>query len=134
VAIARYIDERPDCGDGLLAFLGAKRDRLIAALTGSDLSLPRAEGSFFQLIDYGALSDAPDTQFAEELLTRARVATIPLSVFYQHPPPMTLLRLCFAKRDATLDEGAARLQAYARRRRGVTPSAALESPSSRTTS
>jgi len=133
VAIARYLDERPDCGDGLLAFLCAKRDRLIAALAGSDLSLPRAEGSFFQLIDYGALSDAPDTQFAEELLTRARVATIPLSVFYQHAPPMTLLRLCFAKRDETLDEGAARLQAYARRRRGVAPTAAAQPPPSRTT-
>jgi hypothetical protein len=32
---------------------------------------------------------------------------------------MTLLRLCFAKRDETLDEGAARLQAYARQRRGA---------------
>ena len=123
VAIARYLEERPDCGDGLLAFLGAKRDRLVDALADSDLSLPRAEGSFFQLIDYGALSDAPDTQFAEELLTRARVATIPLSVFYQHPPPMTLLRLCFAKRDETLDEGAARLRAYLRRRRDVAPTA-----------
>ena len=132
VAIARYLDERPDCGDGLGALLCAKRDRLIAALADSDLTLPRAEGSFFQLIDYRALSDAPDTQFAEELLTRARVATIPLSVFYQHPPPMTLLRLCFAKRDETLDEGAARLQAYARKRRGVAPSAAAQLPPSRT--
>jgi methionine aminotransferase len=124
VAIARYLGERPDCGDGLLKFLGAKRDRLIAALGGADLSLPRAEGSFFQLIDYGALSDAPDTQFAEELLTRARVATIPLSVFYQQPPRMTLLRLCFAKRDETIDEGAARLQAYMRSLRGQVPATA----------
>jgi methionine aminotransferase len=124
VAIARYLGERPDCGDGLLAFLGAKRDRLIAALAGSGLTLPHAEGSFFQLIDYGALSDAPDTQFAEELLTRARVASIPLSVFYQQAPPMTLLRLCFAKRDETLDEGAARLQAYLRSRRAGAPQAA----------
>jgi methionine aminotransferase len=134
VAIARYLAERPDCGDGLAAFLGAKRDRLTAALTGSGLLLPRAEGSFFQLIDYAALSDDPDTQFAEELLTRARVATIPLSVFYQHPPPMTLLRLCFAKRDTTLEEGAARLQAYARRRRGLAATAAADPASPRTTS
>jgi methionine aminotransferase len=129
VAIARYLGERPECGEGLCAVLGAKRDRLIAALAGSDLALPRAEGSFFQLIDYGALSDAADTQFAEELLTRARVATIPLSVFYQHAPPMTLLRLCFAKRDETLDEGAARLQAYVRGRRGGAPMAAESAPS-----
>jgi methionine aminotransferase len=118
VAIAGYLGERPDCGDTLRTLLSGKRDRLVAALAGSDLTLPRAEGSFFQLIDYGALSDVPDAQFAEELLTRARVATIPLSVFYQQAPPMTLLRLCFAKRDETLDEGAERLQAYARQRRG----------------
>jgi methionine transaminase len=134
VAIARYLGERPDRGDGLAAFLGAKRDRLAGALAGSDLSLPRAEGSFFQLIDYGALSDAPDTQFAEELLTRARVATIPLSVFYRYPPPMTLLRLCFAKRDATLDEGAARLQAYARGRHALAPATPAQPPPSGTTS
>ncbi|HEY4973927.1 MAG TPA: methionine aminotransferase [Steroidobacteraceae bacterium] len=117
VAIAGYLGERPECGDALRTLLGVKRDRLVAALAGSELTLPKAEGSFFQLIDYGALSDAPDAQFAEELLTRAQVATIPLSVFYQHAPAMTLLRLCFAKRDQTLDEGAGRLQAYARKRR-----------------
>ena len=129
VAIARYLGERPDCGDALRTFLGAKRDRLVAALADSDLLLPRAEGSFFQLIDYGALSDVPDAQFAEELLTRAQVATIPLSVFYHQAPPMTLLRLCFAKRDETLDEGAARLQAYARERRGGAPGPARAAPS-----
>src|SRR6202034_1512431 len=101
---------------------------------GGVVSWRRAEGSFFQLIDYGALSAAPDTQFAEELLTRARVATIPLSVFYEHPPPVTLLRLCFAKRDETLDEGAARLQAYARRRRSSAPQSTAGPPSPRTTS
>jgi len=35
------------------------------------------------LIDYGALSRAGDLEFAEQLLTQARVATIPLSVFYE---------------------------------------------------
>jgi methionine aminotransferase len=114
VAIAAYLAERPDCGDALRGFLGAKRDRLVAALADSGLSLPTAEGSFFQLIDYGALSDVPDVQFVEQLLTCARVASIPLSVFYRQAPPMTLLRLCFAKRDETLDEGAARLRAFAR--------------------
>jgi len=129
VAIAGYLAERPDCGDGLRAFLGAKRDRLIGALAGSGLSLPRAEGSFFQLIDYGSLSDAPDTTFAEELLTGARVATIPLSVFYRQAPPMTLLRLCFAKRDETLDEGAERLRAFASARRSGAAAPAGGAPS-----
>jgi methionine aminotransferase len=113
-AIARYLEERPDCGEGLGAFFAAKRDLLSAALRDCGLILPRAEGSFFQLVDYAALSSAGDLDFAEELLTQARVATIPLSVFYERPPPMTLLRLCVAKRDQTLVEAAARLVAYAR--------------------
>jgi methionine aminotransferase len=113
VAIARYLKERPNVGDTLAGFFAAKRDRLIGALKGSGLALVPAEGSFFQLIDYGALSALPDLEFAEQLLTRAGVASIPLSVFYQSPPPMTLLRLCFAKRDETLDQGAARLRRFA---------------------
>jgi methionine aminotransferase len=115
VAIARYLDERPDCGDRLAGFLAPKRDRLISALGACGLVLRPAEGSFFQLIDYGALSQVTDLEFSEELLTRAGVASIPLSVFYQQPPSMTLLRLCFAKRDETIDAGAARLSDYARR-------------------
>jgi methionine aminotransferase len=115
VAIANYLNERPEIGDTLAPLLSAKRDRLVAALNGSGLTLRPAEGSFFQLIDYGALSQIADIEFADELLTRAGVASIPLSVFYQYPPAMTLLRLCFAKRDATLDEGAMRLCEYLRR-------------------
>jgi methionine aminotransferase len=114
-AIALYLEEHPDCGEDLSAFFAAKRDLLAASLTGSGLGLPRAQGSFFQLVDYGVLSQADDQAFAEQLLTQARVASIPLSVFYEQPPPMTLLRLCIAKRDETLIEGASRLVAYLRR-------------------
>jgi len=117
-AIACYLQEHPQCGEDLGAFFSAKRQLLSAGLAGSGLVLPRAEGSFFQLIDYGEISGAHDLEFAEELLTRARVATIPLSVFYDHPPPMTLLRLCVAKRDETLTEGASRLVSYLRSRAG----------------
>jgi methionine aminotransferase len=114
VAIARYLDERPDTGLGLSDFFAAKRDRLNAALAGTPFKLTPAQGSFFQLIDYHELSRASDIEFADQLLTRAGVASIPLSVFYQEPPQMTLLRLCFAKRDETIDKGAARLRDFAR--------------------
>jgi methionine aminotransferase len=42
-------------------------------------------------------------------LTEARVATIPLSPFYAEPPQLSVVRLCIAKRDETLDAAAARL-------------------------
>ncbi len=45
------------------------------------------------------------------------MATIPLSPFYAVPQPLPFVRLCVAKRDSTLDEAAARLNAFAARAR-----------------
>ena len=39
----------------------------------------------------------------------AGVAAIPISAFYEEAPVTNLIRLCFPKRDTTLDEGATRL-------------------------
>jgi methionine aminotransferase len=114
-AIARYLIERPDCGADLPAFFQHKRDQLAGLLQSSPLRVLRSAGSFFQLMDYSAVSALPDLAFVELLVTQAGVAAIPLSVFYQQPPPMRLVRLCFAKRDETLTEGARRLAAWALR-------------------
>ncbi len=112
-AIAAYLAERPDCGDGLAAFFQAKRDRLRSALATSGFGLPPAQGTYFQLLDFSAFADGDDLAFAERLLTEARVATIPLSPFYAQPQRLPFVRLCVAKRDSTLDEAAARLNAFA---------------------
>ena len=116
-AIAAYLGERPDCGAELAGFFQAKRDRLRRALADSGFGLPPAEGTYFQLLDFSALARCDDRTFAEALLNEARVATIPLSPFYAEPQPLPFVRLCIAKRDATLDEAAARLNAYAARAR-----------------
>ena len=116
-AIAGYLAERPQTMDGLAAFFQAKRDRLLAALEDSAWRAQPAEGTYFQLLDYGALApqyaQLPDLQFADRLLTRAGVAAIPLSPFYREPPRHSCVRLCVAKRDATLDEAARRLRQFA---------------------
>jgi len=114
-AIAAYLGERPGCGRDLAAFFQAKRDRLRAALEPSGFRLPPAEGTYFQLLDFSAFSAGDDRAFAEQLLNEARVATIPLSPFYAVPPRLPFVRLCVAKRDSTLDEAAARLNAFAAR-------------------
>jgi len=112
-AIARYIADHPESWQGLSAFFGAKRALLTGLLGDSGLRPVPSAGTYFQLVDYGALSDAPDVEFADRLLHEAGVATIPLTPFYAAPPRMTLLRLCLAKRDDTLREAAARLRAFA---------------------
>jgi methionine aminotransferase len=118
-AIARYLEKFPDAWRGLADFFQAKRDLLTARLSGSGFDPLPAAGAYFQLVDYGSLSDLGDLEFADRLIREAKVATIPLSPFYADPPPMTLLRLCIAKRDATLEVAAdnlLRFAAAARRR------------------
>ncbi len=64
-------------------------------------------------MDYGALSRDNDLDFAARLIREAKVAIIPLSPFYAAAPAMTLLRLCLAKHDATLESAADRLCTFA---------------------
>ena len=72
------------------------------------------------LVTAGAFAAEEDGAFAQRLLTEAGVATIPLSPFYERPQPLTFVRLCIAKQDATLDQAAERLNALAwRLRRGA---------------
>jgi methionine aminotransferase len=112
-AIARYLAQKPEAWRGLATFFQAKRDRVRAALERSGFNLPPAQGTYFQLLDFSELFAGTDVAFAEQLLTEGGVATIPLSPFYAQPPEMPVVRLCIAKRDTTLDEAAARINAFA---------------------
>jgi methionine aminotransferase len=116
-AIAAYLRERPDIGADLPAWFQAKRDRFATLLDGTGLTLLRSAGSYFQLASFADLDTRGDVELASALIDEAGVATIPLSVFYREPPRMTLLRLCFAKRDETLAEGALRLRRWTASRR-----------------
>ena len=66
-------------------------------------------------MDFSALSEEDDMSFADTLLRQAGVATIPLAPFYEHPPKLTVVRFCFAKRDETLRQGAERLRRWCQR-------------------
>jgi methionine aminotransferase len=114
-AIARYLAQCPDAWTGLSAFFQAKRDLLAGLLRGSGFEPLTAAGTYFLLVDYGTLSQSSDVDFADLLIREAKVATIPLSPFYAAPPPMTLLRLCLAKRDETLRTAAERLRTFGAR-------------------
>jgi methionine transaminase len=112
--IAGYLEEQPGVWQTLAPFFQAKRDLLSTVLEGSGLRALPSQGTYFQLFDYSALSQRSDQRFANELLEAGGVATIPLSAFYAERPAQGLLRLCFAKQDATLQLAAARLQEFAR--------------------
>lgn len=119
-AIRLYLERQPDAWRHVAAFFSAKRELLRDRLSASGLGLPPAQGSYFQLADYGQLaefSSLTDVEFTERLINDAKVAVIPLSPFYREPPPgMRIVRLCVAKRDETLIEAASRITAYTRSR------------------
>jgi methionine aminotransferase len=116
-AIARYLARRPDAWTGLSAFFQAKRDLLADSLRGSGFEPLQAAGTYFFLVDYSAISRASDLDFTDRLIREAKVATIPLSPFYASPPSMTLIRLCIAKKNETLEAAGERLRAFAARAR-----------------
>jgi methionine aminotransferase len=93
----------------LSAFYQGKRDLLAAALAESRFELLPSEGSFFMLARFGGFSDETDSDFVLRLIRDAGVATIPLSAFYSDGTDHRVIRLSFAKDDATLLEGARRL-------------------------
>jgi methionine aminotransferase len=115
-AIALYLERHPLAFREVAGFFTAKRELLLRELAGSGLALPPAQGSYFQLADYGqlpVLGSLDDVQFTEKLINDAGVAVIPLSPFYREPPrDMRIVRLCVAKRDETLVEAARRISAY----------------------
>lgn len=112
--IARYLAEKPESWSGLGEFFQAKRDFLIAALEGSGLRCSPSQGTYFQLVDFGALSSEADVDFVDRLIREAGVAPIPLSPFYRERPRLSLMRVCVAKREETLARAAERLHAFAR--------------------
>lgn len=92
------------------AALQRSRDRLTQALTAGGYAVLPSEGTYFVTVDLAASGIAmADGDFCRALVEYRGVAAIPLSAFYAGDTPDSLIRLCFAKQDATLDEAAARL-------------------------
>jgi methionine aminotransferase len=109
-ALADYLESSPDFLVSLPGFYQSRRDRFIALLAGSRFALTASPGTYFQLVDYSAISSASDAEFCRELIDLHGVAAIPLSPFCETPPDCRLLRFCFAKTDATLEAAAERLR------------------------
>ena len=104
--IADFLSSCPEHHENLGAFYQAKRDLFCDLLSDSRFRLTRSAGTFFQLVDYGGISNEPDTELARRWTVERKVASIPISVFYEDSPPQSYLRFCFAKDDATLKRAA----------------------------
>lgn len=96
--------------DAMRQQLARQRDRLAAALAQEGFVTLPATGTYFMAVDLAASGIVlRDHDFAIRATKEAGVATIPFSAFYTSPPETELVRLCFAKRDDTLDLAVGRL-------------------------
>ena len=109
-AIADFLETRRGLAD-LAPFFQAKRDLFLGLLRGSRFRALDCHGSYFALLDYSAITDQRDADFAIRLTREHGVASIPTSPFLHHGRGPRVLRFCFAKRDETLRRAAERLAA-----------------------
>ncbi|MDP3226021.1 MAG: pyridoxal phosphate-dependent aminotransferase [Rubrivivax sp.] len=107
--LARFMADPAPYRD-LPAFYQRKRDLFRDGLAQTRLRALPSQGSYFQLVDYSAVSDLPEAEFCQWLTRTAGVAAIPLSVFYEAGFEQRLARLCFAKQDSTLLSALERLR------------------------
>jgi len=106
--LARYMADAAPYLD-LPAFYQRKRDLFRAGLARTRFKLLPSQGSYFQCVDYSAISDSTEEAFCRRLTTEFGVAAIPLSAFYDDNRNQRLARFCFAKRDETLNVALDRL-------------------------
>ena len=104
-ALADYLEE-PARYQSVAAFYQAKRDLFLDALQGSRFTCLPAQGAYFQVLDYRAISDELEADFARRLTIESKVAAIPLSGFYPKEREQHILRFCFAKTDETILQAA----------------------------
>ncbi|MBV8625641.1 MAG: pyridoxal phosphate-dependent aminotransferase [Herbaspirillum sp.] len=86
----------------LPAFYQRKRDLFRDGLANTRFELLPSQGTYFQCVKYGAISELPEAEFCQWLTSEIGVAAIPVSAFYNTPTESGIVRFCFAKKDETL--------------------------------
>ncbi len=108
-AIAAVLEQAPQLVTDLASFYQQKRDLFASLLQPSRLKLLPCHGTYFQLVDYSAVSTLKDVEFCQWLTVQHGVAAIPLSVFSRQEQDSKIVRFCFAKQPTTLALAAERL-------------------------
>lgn len=102
-ALAEYMSV-PEHYLNLGTFYQQKRDYFLNGIRGSSFEPMACHGSYFQSLSYKNISELPDMAMAQELTKKYKIASVPVSAFYQDKTDNRLLRFCFAKQEKTLDQ------------------------------
>jgi aspartate/methionine/tyrosine aminotransferase len=114
-AVAYGLTKDDSYFEGLRRDLARSRDRFTAGLQALGFQVIPSQGTYFLNIDIAPLGETDDVAFCRRLVMDHGVAAIPVSAFYAEGAVKTVVRFCFAKRDATLDAALERLAGVVKR-------------------
>ena len=104
-ALAEYLENENNYLE-IAAFYQEKRDLFLSLVKDSRFKFTPSKGTYFQLLDYSAITRENDVDFAKRLTIENKLASIPISVFYNTKIESKTLRFCFAKEEDTLRRAA----------------------------
>jgi aspartate/methionine/tyrosine aminotransferase len=107
-AAAYGLDEGDEWLEPMRSRFQSARDRMTAGLMSAGYVVLEPASTYFLCVDLKASGlDVDDETFAEAAVNKAGVAVVPLSPFAERDPVRHLVRLCFGKKDQTIDAGVA---------------------------
>lgn len=113
VAVAQGLRADDSYYEELLTQMDEGRKILAPGLTRLGFKVLPCEGTYFLTADFAPLGfTGNDFEFCEWLTKEAGVTAIPMSAFYHANPPRSLIRFCFAKKPAVLQEALTRLTRF----------------------
>jgi methionine aminotransferase len=108
VAISEFL-KNTDYYTSLGNFFQQKRDYFVSLMKSTKFSLLKSSGSYFICAGYERISDEPDKDFAIRVTKEYKIATIPVSAFYQDGRDDKVIRFCFGKKEETLERAVEQL-------------------------
>ncbi|MBN9604694.1 MAG: aminotransferase [Afipia felis] len=110
VAVAYGLGKPDSFFTDMRADLARSRDRLTNGLKSIGFPVLESQGTYFLNVDLAPLGlNETDEDFSKRIVVEHKVASIPVSSFYENDPVRSVVRLCFAKSDATIDTALERL-------------------------
>ncbi|HVT45663.1 MAG TPA: pyridoxal phosphate-dependent aminotransferase [Thermoanaerobaculia bacterium] len=117
--VARALELGPAYYQELARDYETKRDMLVDAVNESGMIPYVPQGAYYMLVDFTPLGFSHDKEAATALLEESRVASVPGSAFYESDRGKSLLRFCFAKDFAALEESCRRIRRFRAAARAV---------------
>lgn len=115
-AVARGLAKPDDYFFAMRRDLAQRRDRLTRGLDDIGFPVLPSQGTYFLTVDLAPLGlNETDQTFCRRIVADHKVAAIPVSAFYEQDAVTSVVRFCFAKKDATLDAALERLSDAVRR-------------------